>query len=244
MMIDKLKLFFYKEQFDPSFFGIFINPFYIARKGLSQNIRMLASRISGKVLDVGCGTKPYEYFFDSLEYIGLELDTPKNRLNRKADYLYDGIYFPFSDGEFDSVVANQVLEHIFSPDIFLSEISRVMKKSGYMLITVPFIWDEHEQPFDYARYSSFGLNHILEKHGFEIIEFKKSANDIRAIFQLVNIYIYKKTFTKTSHNQLENKATQFFQRLAAVSAKAIVIPILVPNSIYNSLSFRQPVDMP
>jgi len=39
-----------------------------------------------------------------------------------------------------------------------------------MLMTAPFVWDEHSQPYNYARYSSFGLKFILEKHGFEILE--------------------------------------------------------------------------
>jgi len=37
-------------------------------------------------------------------------------------------------------------------------------------MTAPFVWDEHSQPYNYARYSSFGLKFILEKHGFEILE--------------------------------------------------------------------------
>ncbi len=63
-------------------------------------------------------------------------------------------------------------------------------------MTVPFVWDEHEQPYDYARYSSFGLKFILEKHGFRVIEQRKTASDIRVIFQLINAYLYKILLTK------------------------------------------------
>ena len=62
-----------------------------------------------------------------------------------------------------------------------------------MLLTVPFVWDEHEQPYDYAQYSSFGLRHLLEQNGFVILEHRKSMNDIRVIFQMMNAYTYKKT---------------------------------------------------
>lgn len=68
-----------------------------------------------------------------------------------------------------------------------------------LLITVPFVWDEHEQPHDFARYTSFGLRHLLEKSGFEIIEHRKSVCDIRVVFQLLNGYIYKKTATKNGY---------------------------------------------
>lgn len=95
--------------------------------------------------------------------------------------------------EFDSVVTNQVLEHVFNPDEFISEINRVLKINGKLLLTVPFIWDEHEQPYDFARYSSFGLKALLEKNGFEILELRKSVNDYRVLVQLFNAYIYKIT---------------------------------------------------
>jgi SAM-dependent methyltransferase len=196
-MIDKLKEYLIKEQFQPSIVGLFINPFYFARKGLFNNISSLAPAIKGKTLDVGCGRKPYEKIYPSTEYIGLELDTIENRKNKKADKFYDGKTFPFVDSEFDSIIANQVFEHVFNPDEFLTEINRVTKNGGCLLLTVPFVWDEHEQPFDFARYSSYGLKSILLNHGFKIEKHIKSVNDVRVIFQLINGYIYKKTVTKS-----------------------------------------------
>lgn len=190
---------FQKEQFSPGFLGLLVNPFYFARKGLYENISILSNYIKGDTLDVGCGQKPYEKLFNSSRYIGLELDTIENRKNKRADYFYDGTTFPFQDSEFDSVIANEVFEHVFSPSDFLSEIYRVLKPGGILLITVPFVWDEHEQPHDFARYTSFGLQHLLEKSGFEIIEHRKSVSDIRVVFQLLNGYIYKKTVTKNGY---------------------------------------------
>lgn len=195
-MKEKIKKSIYNQQFNPKFLGLFVNPFYFARKGLRDNIVSLAKSISGKTLDVGCGQKPYIEIFNSSEYVGLEIDSPENRLNKNADYFYNGETFPFPDGEFDSIVTNQVFEHVFNPTCFLSEINRVMRDGGFLLITVPFVWDEHEQPFDYARYSSFGLKYLLNQHGFEVVEYRKSMKDIRAIFQMLNTYIYKKTITK------------------------------------------------
>lgn len=183
------------SQYHPGLVSLFINPFHIARKGLFENILGLSGSITGKTLDVGCGQKPYEKLFGSTQYIGLEIDTDENRRSKNADFFYDGISFPFQDSEFDSVVTNQVFEHVFHPDRFLREINRVLKVGGILLMTVPFVWDEHEQPFDFARYSSFGLEAMLKNHGFEILENRKSVADIRVIFQLINAYIYKKTVT-------------------------------------------------
>jgi SAM-dependent methyltransferase len=192
-MLSKLKTILEREQFRPSWLGLFVNPFYIARKGLYKHIADLAPQITGRTLDVGCGHKPYEHLFNVTSYIGLELDTADNRRNKKADFFYDGTEFPFRDGEFDSLVMNQVFEHVFTPDTFLCEVNRVLKADGVLFMTIPFVWDEHEQPHDFARYSSFGLGSLLESHGFEVIELRKSVSDIRVVFQLFNCYLYKKT---------------------------------------------------
>ena len=200
-MFDKslfFRQYYLHEQFFPGILGLFINPFYFARKGLAKHVTDLSVNITGKTLDIGCGSKPYAHLYQSNEYVGLEIDTPQNRANKNADYFYDGNNFPFDDASFDSVVANEVFEHVFNPNQFLSETLRILKPKGMVLLTMPFVWDEHEQPHDFARYSSFGIKSLLEKHRFEIIEQRKSIDDIRVIFQLLNAYSYKKTVTNNA----------------------------------------------
>jgi SAM-dependent methyltransferase len=94
------------------------------------------------------------------------------------------------------------LEHVFNPDEFLAEINRVLKPGGKLLISVPFVWDEHEQPYDYARYSSFGLKALLEKSGFKLIRHKKLCADASILFQLINAYLYKITINWPRYLQL------------------------------------------
>ncbi len=205
---NKIKNIYTKEKFFPSYLGLLCNPFYFARKGLFLKLKDLAPKISGKVLDVGCGNKPYLSLYNADEYVGLEVDSPENRIAKTADYYYDGYIFPLSESAFDSVVSNQVFEHVPDPDLFLDEIHRVLRPAGLLLITAPFVWDEHEQPHDYTRYSSFGMRNILEKHGFEIIEMHKTVNDIRIVFQMLNAYVYKKT--NTNSEILNGLSTLFF----------------------------------
>lgn len=181
-----------KQDFNPGFLGIFTNPFYFARRNLYKYIKAISPRIKGKVLDVGCGTKPYRDLIDAAVYHGLEYSDSASGVEYKSqDFLYDGHKFPFNEAAYDCVICNEVLEHVFNADEFLSEINRCIKNSGKLLLTVPFVWDEHEQPGDFARYTSFGIRHLLEKHGFQVIELHKTANDVSVIFQLVNDYIYK-----------------------------------------------------
>jgi SAM-dependent methyltransferase len=186
-----LKAFMIRESFRPGLIGIFTNPFYLARKGLYQNIRAMTPYAHGRILDVGCGQRPYETMFDCSDYVGVELDSPATRINTKANFIYDGEVLPFANESFDTVVTTQVLEHVLTAGIFLKELNRILRENGGLLLSVPFVWDEHEQPTDYTRYSSFGLKAILEQNGFIIVEHAKSNSDIRVIFQLLNCYLQK-----------------------------------------------------
>lgn len=192
-MMQQLKALYQRQMFEPGWLGIFINPFYFARAGLRDAMTELAPRLAGRLLDVGCGSQPYRSLFSVDEYIGLDIDNDISRQRGIADYLYDGNTFPFADESFDSVLCNQVLEHVFNPDEFLREIARVLKPGGKLLLTVPFVWDEHEQPYDYARYSSFGLHALLEKQGIMIVHHEKLGADLSIIFQLLNAYVFKAT---------------------------------------------------
>jgi len=184
--------------YQPGWVGMFLNPFYFARKGLLSHLRDLSSNITGRTLDIGCGIKPYQHLCSSTEYVGLEIDTPENREHKRADYYYDGHRFPFENESFDAAVSSQVFEHVFNPEEFLKEVHRVLRGNSSFLLTVPFVWDEHEQPFDFGRYSSFGIRHLLEKNGFNVLVQRKSVDDVRVVFQLLNAYIYKKTITRSS----------------------------------------------
>lgn len=219
---ERLKKILKKQDFNPDWLGLFVNPFYFARKGLYKHISELAKQIQdGKLLDVGCGSKPYQTLFNVKQYDGLEYDTEANHKNKSAEFFYDGHRFPFENESYDNVISTETFEHIFNPDEFLSEINRVLKNGGKLLLTVPFVWDEHEQPHDFARYTSFGLKHLLEKHGFEIVEYRKSVNNLGVIFQLINDYIYKKLIKNSSrvHRVIVNAMCSIFNISGVIFTK-------------------------
>jgi SAM-dependent methyltransferase len=180
-----------EQSFHPSWYGAFVNPFFIARRGLAKAVKAFAPYLSGRLLDVGCGRKPYERYFHVDEYVGLDIDSERSRSVGVADYFYDGHRFPFGDATFDAILCNQVLEHVFNPDEFLGEMHRVLRRGGGVVLTIPFVWDEHEQPYDYARYSSFGLRALFQRHGFTIEHHRRVNANLSVVFQLLNAYLYK-----------------------------------------------------
>jgi SAM-dependent methyltransferase len=191
-----LKRWYRSQQFDPGLAGLLVNPFFLARRSLLRAVRAFSSQLRGRLLDVGCGSQPYRALFRVDEYVGMDIDSEVARRRAVADVFYDGGRFPFEDGRFDAVLCNQVLEHVFDPDAFVAEIRRVLAPGGRLLLTVPFVWDEHEQPWDYARYSSFGLRSLLERHGLRVVRHDKLMDDASVLFQLFNAYVFKVTRTR------------------------------------------------
>jgi SAM-dependent methyltransferase len=147
--------------------------------------------MSGKMLDFGCGTKPYRMLFKVIDYIGIDIRNSGHNNDISAiDKFYDGKVIPFENEYFDSVFSSEVLTHIFNIEEVIPELNRVLKKNGNLLITVPFVWKENEKPNDSVRYTSFGIKYLLEKNGFEIVKQEKTGHYLLVVIQLLNDYIY------------------------------------------------------
>jgi SAM-dependent methyltransferase len=190
-----------KQQFAPSILSIFINPFFIIRKGIYSAIKKEAVNLNGKLLDFGCGAKPYKKLFINInEYIGLDIENEGHSHEKEdIDVFYDGKKIPFKNEYFDAVFSSEVFEHIFDIEEVLPEINRVLKLNGQLLVTVPFIWNEHETPNDFGRYTSFGIKHLLKKYSFELVNYKKSGHFAAVIAQLIPLYIYELITTKNKY---------------------------------------------
>ncbi len=170
-----------KYEFNPNIFY----SGYILRRKLLQAICRHSKYMTGKMMDFGCGSKPYESLFTVDEYIGVDFHGEgHSHDNEQIDVFYNGKTLPFPDNHFDSVFSTEVFEHVFNLEEMVPEIRRVMKPGAKILVTCPFAIPEHEQPNDYARYSSFGLKHLFEKNSFRVIEYEKIGNHFDALIQL------------------------------------------------------------
>lgn len=180
-----------RQMFYAPFWSIFINPIYIARRGLAKAISsaIKQSPLSGIWVDVGCGQRPYELWFNVEKYIGVDVKQSGYSEKRYCDIVYDGKILPFASDSIDGVLCTQVLEHVMEPESFISEIARILKPGGKLILTVPFLWQEHEKPYDFKRFTSFGLTRLLELQGFRIGKYCKTTGNIEAIAQLISLYI-------------------------------------------------------
>jgi SAM-dependent methyltransferase len=186
-----LKNFFQKEAFMPSFLSLLFNPFYLIRSGIYAHLKSKSVSFTGKILDFGCGSKPYRELFPNVtEYIGVDYEPIEVSKNPSIDIFYNGKTLPFPDNHFDGILCTEVVEHLFNIEELLPELYRVLKKDGVGLFTFPFAWPEHAQPWDFARYTSFSSKFIFEKYKFQIENYEKSGHYIEVIHQFMIFYIF------------------------------------------------------
>jgi SAM-dependent methyltransferase len=204
------------------------NPSYLVRKKLLDSILPLSKHLTGKMMDFGCGTKPYKSIFTVDEYVGVDFKNEGHtHEDENIDVFYDGVTIPFGDDHFDSIFCTEVFEHVFNLEIILKELNRVLKKDGVMLITCPFAICEHEIPNDFARYSSFGLVNLLERNNFKIIKQIKTSNAIETITQLRLTYIHNNITPKIDKIPI---LREIFRRLlySYLNIKAIILCKILP----------------
>jgi SAM-dependent methyltransferase len=132
-----------------------------ALKGVINNIR-------GRVVDLGCGTAQYKTDISSVadEYIGIDWENSLHDQSQVDIFANLCETLPLESRCADTVVSFQVLEHLPEPYIFLKEAYRILQPGGKIIITAPFMWHVHEAPYDYYRFTRYGLQYLLNKAGF------------------------------------------------------------------------------
>lgn len=89
------------------------------------------------------------------------------------DILGDASALPISNNSMDTVICSELLEHVPDPKAILREVWRVLKKEGILLLSTPFLFRIHSDPFDYARYTDHFLGKTLSEIGFQDIKIEK-----------------------------------------------------------------------
>ena len=119
------------------------------------------------VLDAGAGHGPYKALFSHATYESADFEMV-DKTYAPATYVCDLASIPVKDQRFDFIVFNQVLEHLPEPGKVLCELHRVLKPGGRMIYSGPLFFEEHEQPYDFYRYTQFGLRHLFDAAGFKV----------------------------------------------------------------------------
>lgn len=169
-----------------------------------------------RVLDLGCGEKPFEKIllnhFEIVEYLGIDMVE-----NSMADILLDLNIerIPFEEKSFDLIILSEVLEHLYNPMFILKEALRVLKKGGYIYISTPFLFHYHEPPHDYYRYTEFFYKKFALENNLLIISIKKGGTFFSSPFFAL-ILLITAIFKKLGIKPLAYTLTSLFNIISLI----------------------------
>lgn len=140
---------------------------WLIKRAINEKVRGRLPDFSGLVLDLGCGSRPFEsdILLHASRYVGV--DWGNSLHGSQADIISDlNKPLPIDSNHVDHIVSFEVMEHLSEPRVMLTEAFRVLRSGGQLSLSVPFQWWVHEAPWDYYRYTRYGLHYMLDQAGF------------------------------------------------------------------------------
>lgn len=145
---------------------------------IESELRALPERDDFRVLDLGCGGQPFRHMFEEKRHVYLSADA-QNPLGI-VDYVMElDKDLPgelLAGGSFDFILCTEVLEHVADLERAFSNISRLLKPGGRILLTCPFFYILHEQPYDFCRFTPYLLKHYADRHELNEIRIDRLGN--------------------------------------------------------------------
>jgi SAM-dependent methyltransferase len=154
----------------PADLRAFVRESPIHRAALAAAVERAARDLPAgtRVLDAGAGAAPYRGLFAHCEYLTQDWPASVHATAHRADVVADLHDLPIEDGRFGFVLCTEVLEHVADPARVLGELHRVLEPGGGLLLTAPFVFELHEEPYDHWRYTNHGLRRLLTDAGFSV----------------------------------------------------------------------------
>lgn len=189
---------------------------FIVRQAILGALCSQLGRFSGTVLDIGCGNMPYKPLLLKLpsqveKYIGLDL---KDSIYKRPDLEWDGRRIPLDDSSIDCALATEVFEHCPNAEIIMRETLRVLKPSGLLFFTVPFLWPLHDVPHDEYRYTPFALERHLRNAGFVQIKLKALGGWDASLAQMIGLWVIRRPMSSPRRAILSRLALPIVRYLA------------------------------
>jgi len=140
------------------------------------------------LLDLGAGECRYNFFFDECHYIAVDFAKGDKRWDWSNLDLIGDISNPkfIKDESVDFCLCTTTLEHISEPHRFFMEIERILKPGGNLYLYVPYLIDEHQTPYDFFRYTSFGLKYLVKQADLKLIFLRPSSGPLSTGIHLIN----------------------------------------------------------
>lgn len=165
------------------------HPQWVSFRFKEQAARETAALAGGDVLDIGCADSALRARLKpSVRYVGLDYPGTATALYRtRPDVFGDAQRLPFRDASFDAVVVLDVLEHLPRPQACLTEMARVLRPGGSVLLHVPFAYPLHDRPFDFWRFTGHGLQTLAAGAGLHVQTLAARGHAVEGAALLLNL---------------------------------------------------------
>lgn len=151
----------------------------VVRASLDIQLKKQFKRLKpGIVLDVGSKYLPYKKYIPHKRYMTLDIDRENN-----PDICCDLHRIKWKSNYFDTVIATNVIEHLYNPQKAINEIYRVLKKNGACILTAPFVYPYHAGPKDYYRFTKDSLKYLLRR--FRKVEIYHHGNKLQILWHIL-----------------------------------------------------------
>ena len=160
-------------------------------------LKKLKNLRKSKILDVGAGDLRHKLDIFSLygnRYLSIDVKKSGHKSFKNPDKFFDGENIPYPSNSFDVVIFTEVFEHAKNVDNLVLDIKRVLKKNGKLIFSTPFLWPEHEIPYDFRRLTSYGLKYYFKKKGFAILYYKKVNKGLNALGLIISSEMTKNKY--------------------------------------------------
>ena len=150
-----------------AFWNRWVHEPWVVNRPFERVLRQYRGYVQGRLLDVGCGRKPYRTLYAKRVSWHLGVDIPRSP-HHTADVFGDAQALPFRSASFDTVLCTHVLVHVPEPHQAIGEMSRVLKAGGVLILSARQMWHVYT-PRDYYRFTAVGLRYLAEQHGLEVV---------------------------------------------------------------------------
>jgi SAM-dependent methyltransferase len=137
-------------------------------------------RAGASVLDVGCGEQPLRPMVERAggQYTGVDV---AQNLAGTVDVVADITDIPLPDDSFDVVLCTEVLEHVADTSAALTQLARLCRPGGVVIVTSPFMYPLHEEPHDFVRLTPHVFRRWAQEHGLTVAELTTGGNELEVM---------------------------------------------------------------
>lgn len=146
---------------------------WIANRNIVRALERARPHARGVLLDIGCGARPFEAVFAGCvtRYLGTDLPASQYLGGRRPDAYARAEAQPVRGGSVDTVLGLSMLTYLPEPGRMLDEAWRVLRPGGVLILEFTQSAPLHDEPHDYFRFTRYGAAWLLERAGFEPMEF-------------------------------------------------------------------------